>query len=156
VKDDATSVPLIMSLTTRVLVTGGAGFIGSNLAEELIRQGARVCIIDDLSTGFIENLEEIKGDFKFIEGDINDDVALSKAIDGVEVIFHDEPSARAYAASRSGDHRVLAVSVTEFVMGELGTRQPVAWYREGQLQDQRARRPGALYPVEPWSEAARS
>ena len=78
-----------MPLTTRVLVTGGAGFIGSNLAEELIRQGARVCIIDDLSTGFIENLEEIKGDFKFIEGDINDDLSLSKAIEGVDVIFHE-------------------------------------------------------------------
>ena len=75
---------------------------------------------------------------------------------GSAVIFHDEPSARAYAASRSGDHRVLAVSVTEFVMGELGSRRPVAWYRDGQLQDQRAQRPGALYPVEPWSEAARS
>ena len=41
-------------------------------------------------------------------------------------------------------------------MGELGSRQPVAWYRDGQLQDQRAPRPGALYPVEPWSEAAGS
>jgi hypothetical protein len=77
-------------------------------------------------------------------------------VGSVEVIFHNEPSARAYAASRSGDHRVLAVSVTEFVVGELGSRLPVAWYRDGQLQDQRAPRPGALYPVEPWSEAAGS
>ena len=77
-------------------------------------------------------------------------------VGSVEVIFHDEPSARAYAVSRSGDHRVLAVSVTEFVLGELGSRQPVAWYRDGQLQDQRAPRPVALYPVEPWSEAAGS
>ena len=77
-------------------------------------------------------------------------------VGSVEVIFEDEQLARAYAASRSADHRVLAVSVTEFVMGELGSRQPVAWYRDGQLQDQRARRPGALYPVEPWSEAAGS
>ena len=77
-------------------------------------------------------------------------------VGSVEVIFPDEPSARAYAASRSGDHRVLAVSVTEFVLGELGSRQPVAWYRDGQLQDKRAPRPGALYPVEPWPEAAGS
>ena len=42
-------------------------------------------------------------------------------VGSVEVIFHNEPSARAYAASRSGDHRVLAVSVTEFVLGELGS-----------------------------------
>ena len=60
-----------MSLTTTVLVTGGAGFIGSNLADELIRQGAKVKIIDDLSTGFRENLEEINGDFDFIEGSLN-------------------------------------------------------------------------------------
>jgi nucleoside-diphosphate-sugar epimerase len=72
----------------KVLVTGGAGFIGSNLAEQLIAQGARVTIIDNLTTGFRENLDEIKGDFEFIEGDINDDAALSRALDRVEVVFH--------------------------------------------------------------------
>jgi len=77
-----------MSFTTKVLVTGGAGFIGSNLAEELIRQGARVTIIDNLSTGFRENLEDIKGEFDFVEGDINDDAALGRAIDGAEIVFH--------------------------------------------------------------------
>ncbi len=78
-----------MSLTSKVLVTGGAGFIGSNLAEELIRQGARVTIIDDLSTGFRENLEEISGSFEFVEGDINDDEAVKKAIEGAEIVFHE-------------------------------------------------------------------
>src|SRR5437868_10978475 len=78
-----------MSLTTKVLVTGGAGFIGSNLAEELIRQGARVAIIDNLTTGFRENLEDISGDFDFVEGDINDDSALSRAIEGAEIVFHE-------------------------------------------------------------------
>ncbi len=77
-----------MSLTTKVLVTGGAGFIGSNLADELIRQGAKVSILDNLVTGFRENLEEIKGDFDFVEGDINDDAAVKKAIENVEIIFH--------------------------------------------------------------------
>ncbi|MEO6654559.1 MAG: SDR family oxidoreductase [Pyrinomonadaceae bacterium] len=78
-----------MAITTKVLITGGAGFIGSNLADELIRQGAKVTIIDNFLTGFRENLEEIEGDFEFIEGDINDDSAVAKAIDGVEVIFHE-------------------------------------------------------------------
>jgi nucleoside-diphosphate-sugar epimerase len=77
-----------MSLTTTVLVTGGAGFIGSNLAEELIRQGAKVKIIDDLSTGFRENLEEIRGDFDFIEGSLNDADKLRKAVEETEIIFH--------------------------------------------------------------------
>ena len=78
-----------MALTSKILVTGGAGFIGSNLAEELIRQGARVSIIDNLVTGSRQNLEEIAGDFDFIEGDINDDDSLNKALEGVEIVFHE-------------------------------------------------------------------
>jgi len=78
-----------MALTPTVLVTGGAGFIGSNLAEELIHRGARVRVIDNFVTGFRENLAEIRGDLDLIEGDINDAVAVGKAIDGVEVIFHE-------------------------------------------------------------------
>ncbi len=77
-----------MSTTTKVLVTGGAGFIGSNLADELIKQGAKVCIVDNFVTGFRENLDEINGDFDFIEGDINNDQALKKALEKVEIIFH--------------------------------------------------------------------
>jgi nucleoside-diphosphate-sugar epimerase len=77
-----------MSLQTKVLVTGGAGFIGSNLAGELIRQGGEVRILDNLITGFRENLDEIQGEFDFIEGDLNDPASLEKAVNGVEVIFH--------------------------------------------------------------------
>lgn len=77
-----------MSMTSKVLVTGGAGFIGSNLAGELIRRGARVTIIDNFVTGFRENLEEIEGDFEFVEGDLNDEAALAEALDGVEIVFH--------------------------------------------------------------------
>lgn len=77
-----------MSLTTKVLVTGGAGFIGSNLADELIAQGAKVRIIDNFSTGFRENLEEISGDFDFIEGDITHESDVAKAVDGVEIVYH--------------------------------------------------------------------
>jgi nucleoside-diphosphate-sugar epimerase len=77
-----------MAITTKVLVTGGAGFIGSNLADELIKQGAKVTIIDNLVTGFRENLEEIAGAFEFIEGDLNDDEAMRKALQNVEIVFH--------------------------------------------------------------------
>lgn len=73
---------------TKVLVTGGAGFIGSNLADALIRKGARVSIIDNLVTGFQENLDEIRGDFEFFKGDINDTSLLTRALDGVEIVFH--------------------------------------------------------------------
>ena len=67
------------------LVTGGAGFIGSNLADELIKQGHEVRILDDLSTGFAENLPP---DAPFFEGDICDEELVAQAVDGVEVIFH--------------------------------------------------------------------
>jgi UDP-glucose 4-epimerase len=77
-----------MKDTPKVLVTGGAGFIGSNLAGELIRLGARVTIIDDLSTGFRENLEEIAGDFDFVEGDINDAELVKSIIRGVDTVYH--------------------------------------------------------------------
>ena len=77
-----------MSLTTKCLVTGGAGFIGSNLAEELMNRGAKVTILDSLITGFRENLDEIAGNFDFVEGDLNDDSAVKKAIDGTEIVFH--------------------------------------------------------------------
>lgn len=77
-----------MSLTSKVLVTGGAGFIGSNLADELIKQGAKVVVLDNFLTGFRENLDEIEGDFEFIEGDLNDNKKLEKAVEGVEIVFH--------------------------------------------------------------------
>jgi nucleoside-diphosphate-sugar epimerase len=75
-------------MTPRVLVTGGAGFIGSNLVDSLIRQGAKVTVIDNLCTGFRENLDEISGDFDFFEADINDDEALVRSLSGVEFVFH--------------------------------------------------------------------
>jgi nucleoside-diphosphate-sugar epimerase len=77
-----------MSLTSKFLITGGAGFIGSNLADGLLRQGAKVVIIDNFVTGFQENLQEIKGDFEFVEGDLNDDTKLIQALQGVETVFH--------------------------------------------------------------------
>ena len=92
----------------RYVVTGGAGFIGSNLADGLIKQGARVSIIDDLSTGSRENLAEIDGDFDFVEGDINDDAAVKKAIEGVEIVFHQAalPSVPRSVENPEETHRV--------------------------------------------------
>ena len=77
-----------MPITDRALVTGGAGFIGSNLADELIRQGAKVRIIDNFVTGSRANLEEIDGDFDFVEGDLNDDQVLRPALADIDIVFH--------------------------------------------------------------------
>ncbi len=72
-----------------VLVTGGAGFIGSNLADRLIQEGACVRILDNFSTGFRENLEEISGSFEFIEGDVADATVVASAVKDVEIVFHE-------------------------------------------------------------------
>jgi nucleoside-diphosphate-sugar epimerase len=78
-----------MALTGIVLVTGGAGFIGSHIASALVAAGARVRIIDDLSTGYRENLDEIGGDIDFVQASVADGEALKKAIEGVELVFHE-------------------------------------------------------------------
>ena len=77
-----------MSLSGSYLVTGGAGFVGSHIAEALAASGARVRVLDDLSTGYPENLEEIGGGVDFIRGGLTDADALSRALEGVEVVFH--------------------------------------------------------------------
>lgn len=71
-----------------MLVTGGAGFIGSNLVGALLENGAEVRVIDDLSTGRRENLSGKLRDLTFIHGDICDDEALGKALRGVAYVFH--------------------------------------------------------------------
>ena len=78
-----------MPLTGTVLVTGGAGFIGSHIATALIQSGARVRVLDDLSTGHRENIDEIGSKADFIEGSVADEKLLSKVLDGVELIFHE-------------------------------------------------------------------
>jgi nucleoside-diphosphate-sugar epimerase len=78
---------------TRVLVTGGAGFIGSHLTEALIDLGAEVVVIDDLSGGDIANFDDYRteaGDrLRFIEGSIRDEQLLAEAIAGCKYVFHE-------------------------------------------------------------------
>lgn len=78
-----------MSLSGIALVTGGAGFIGSHIASTLAASGARVRVIDDLSTGHQENLAEIKGDLDFIQASVADETALARALEDVELVFHE-------------------------------------------------------------------
>ncbi|MFN8007963.1 MAG: SDR family oxidoreductase [Terriglobia bacterium] len=70
------------------LVTGGAGFIGSNIVEELVNQGSKVRVLDNLSTGKRENLDAFKGKIEMIELDICDLNELCKAMQGAEIVFH--------------------------------------------------------------------
>lgn len=78
-----------MSLSGIALVTGGAGFVGSHIASALVTSGARVRIIDDLSTGYRENITEIGGDIDFVQGSLADEPLLIKALEDVELVFHE-------------------------------------------------------------------
>lgn len=75
----------------KILVTGGAGFIGSNLCEELVKKGNYVVCLDNFSTGRIENIRGLLDNnrFKLIEGDIRNLDTCLKAVNGVDVVFHE-------------------------------------------------------------------
>lgn len=77
-----------MSQSYLYLVTGGAGFIGSHIAEALLLKGQSVRILDNLSTGHIENIAHLLREVEFIEGDIKDEKALSRAMKGVDFCLH--------------------------------------------------------------------
>lgn len=72
-----------------MLVTGGAGFIGSHIATALVARGDRVRVLDNLSTGKLSNLAPIRDQVEFVEGDLLDVAAVSKAVAGVDCIFHE-------------------------------------------------------------------
>jgi UDP-glucose 4-epimerase len=72
----------------RCVVTGGAGFIGSNLTRRLVREGMEVTVLDNLSTGRRENLSGLEGSMRLVEGDVRDATLLREVGRGAEVIFH--------------------------------------------------------------------
>src|SRR4026209_2789798 len=109
-----------MSLSGIALVTGGAGFIGSHIASALLASGARVRVLDDLSTGHAENIEEIGGDVDFIQGSVADEGLLRKALAGVGLVFQEaaipsvprsvEAPRRTHVASVDGTFSLLVAA----------------------------------------------
>ena len=77
-------------MVKKVVITGGAGFIGSHLAERLIKQGYRTIILDDLSTGKIENIKEMlnKESVEFVQGSVTDLRLLNRIFQDASYIFH--------------------------------------------------------------------
>jgi UDP-glucose 4-epimerase len=71
------------------LVTGGAGFIGSHIAEALVRRGGKVRVLDNLSSGSLQNLADFRDGIEFIEGDITDAEVVARAVLDVDCIFHE-------------------------------------------------------------------
>lgn len=73
----------------KTLVTGGAGFIGSHIAENLVQAGNDVTIVDDLSTGKIQNLRTFENKVKFVPGDIRDYKLMKDVTQGIDIVFHE-------------------------------------------------------------------
>jgi UDP-glucose 4-epimerase len=72
----------------RYLVTGGVGFIGSHIVEELLKRGEEVRIIDNLSTGKIDNIKDFLSEVEFLEADLRDINKVREAVEGVDYVLH--------------------------------------------------------------------
>lgn len=130
-----------MTTQGSALVTGGAGFIGSNLVDELLERGWSVTVLDDLSSGHAENLPS-RERLRFVEGDVRDRAVVDGAVGGCEAVFHlaasvgnkksiDDPVRDAQTnvlgtinvleAARAAGARKVVVSSSAGVFGELRT-----------------------------------
>ena len=74
----------------KALLTGGAGFVGSHLADALLARGHRVTVIDDLSTGSVDNIAHLKGKpgFDYVIDTVMNEPLMAELIDGADVVFH--------------------------------------------------------------------
>lgn len=97
----------------KVLVTGAAGFIGSHLVERLVRDGHDVVGFDNFANGFASNVEVIRGNYDFVEGDIRDREAVDRVMQGVEVVFHE--------GALGSVPRSIADPATSFDVNVMGT-----------------------------------
>lgn len=101
----------------RVLVTGGAGFIGSHLTEALLARGDRVTVLDNLSTGRIENLDPVRTHpgLRLLTGDVRDRARLEDALAGIETVFH--------LAAHVGVRRIMDRTVESLLNNVQGTME---------------------------------
>jgi UDP-glucose 4-epimerase len=96
----------------RGLVPGGAGFIGSNLVGELLKDGNRVTVLDNLQSGYRQNLD-LYTEARFILGDVRDEAAVSRAIEGAEAVFH--------LAASVGNKRSIDNPIADAEINVIGT-----------------------------------
>jgi len=111
--------------TKHVLVTGGAGFIGSHLVERLVRDGKRVVVIDDLSTGSLENLRALSGNpsVRFIHSRVSACHGLQSIVEGAESIYHLAAAVGVQLVVKSPIHVLEAnLRETEVVLAAAATR----------------------------------
>ncbi len=76
-------------MARKVLVTGGAGFIGSHIVHALVERGDQVRVLDNLSTGKRRNLADVADDIELVEADLVDATAVARAVKGIELVYHE-------------------------------------------------------------------
>ena len=110
------ALPVVSSAT--YLVTGGAGFIGSNLVEALVHGGASVRVLDDFSTGSRENLHGFLGEIELVEGSITDPATCVSACEGVDFVFHQAalPSVPRSVADPAASHEACATGTLNMLI----------------------------------------
>lgn len=108
------------------LVTGGAGFIGSHLVAALVDSGCTVTVLDNLSSGYLENIAAYQDRITFIEGDIRDEAALSRASAGCEIVFH--------LAAMVSVPRTVEKPVESAVVNDIGTLKVLEAARQNEVK----------------------
>lgn len=119
----------VWAMSSLCLVTGGAGFIGSSIVRALLQRGDRVRVIDNFFSGKRENLAEVAADVDLQEGDVRDEAALTKALQGVEIVFHEAaiPSVPRSIAEPIVSHDANATATLKVLYGakKAGVRRVV-------------------------------
>ena len=107
-----------VSSSSSYLVTGGAGFIGSNLVAALVDVGATVRVLDDFSTGRRENLDDLWDRFEMVEGSITDPATCAAACNGVDYVLHEAaiPSVPRSVADPAGSHAGCATGTLNMLI----------------------------------------
>ena len=111
-------MPPVFGADDHFLITGGAGFIGSNIAHHLAEQGARIRILDDLSTGRRENLEGLEGRVEIMEGSITELWQCEEAVEGVHYVLHQAaiPSVPRSVANPLDSHEACATGTLNMLV----------------------------------------